>query len=70
MHYSKQSRFEGSDRQIRAAILKLITEKAAINKADIFRIINREENRMEKVLADLQSEYFIIKNDYELYVIV
>jgi len=67
-HYAKQTKFEGSDRQIRAAVLKLITEKGIIENNDVFYVINKEKRRVEKVLQDLENEQFIIKiaNKYSI----
>ena len=60
-HYNKQSKFEGSDRQIRAAILKLITEKDMIKSADIFININDDQKRVERIIKQLENENFIEK---------
>jgi len=62
-HYSKQSQFEGSDRQIRGLILKKLLEKPHINQNDLFQSINREESRIKKILTNLCNEGFIKKNN-------
>jgi len=70
VHYSKQSKFEGSDRQIRAAILKLITQEKIVDSLAIFQVINKEESRVEKILNTLENESFIIKtidNKYAIF---
>lgn len=69
-HYNKQSKFEGSDRQIRASILKLITTKSIIHEADIFTEINKEKDRVGRILSTLESEQFIRKNSENIYTIV
>jgi A/G-specific adenine glycosylase len=69
-HYSKQTKFEGSDRQIRAAILKLVADKGAVDVTGIYEIINRDNNRIEKILKALENDEFIIKNAKNQYCIV
>lgn len=69
-HYNKQSKFEGSDRQIRVAILKLITAKNIIHETDIFHEINKEKDRVGRILLTLESEQFIRKNSENIYTIV
>jgi A/G-specific adenine glycosylase len=69
-HYNKQSKFEGSDRQIRASILKLITTKSIVHEADIFQAINKEKDRVARVLSALESEQFIRKDSHSVYMIV
>jgi A/G-specific adenine glycosylase len=69
-HYTKQSKFDGSDRQIRATILKLVTEKDMINSVDIFIKINDDQERVERIIQQLENENFIIKNINGMYTIV
>lgn len=66
-HYTKQSKFEGSDRQIRAKILKLITEKEKILHKDILNIINQDIERIEKIIDQLIAEDFIKKTINGIY---
>ena|SRR5438445_846811 len=60
-HYIKQSKFEGSDRQIRAKILKLVAEQETVTHYDIIRIIDKDHDRVEKIIHKLISEDFIKK---------
>jgi A/G-specific adenine glycosylase len=69
-HYNKQSKFDGSDRQIRAAILKLIIEKNSITKTVIIHTINIEQARTEKILQKLVAEKFITESSENEYSIV
>jgi A/G-specific adenine glycosylase len=62
-HYTKQSRFEGSDRQIRAAILKCIAERSIIAHEEIFSSVGAEKDRIEKIISQLVHEQFIIHNN-------
>lgn len=68
-HYNKQSKFEGSDRQIRAGILKLVADKGAVDVVRIYEIINKDENRVKKILEALQNDKFIVKNAKNQYCI-
>lgn len=62
-HYTKQSRFDGSDRQIRAQILDMLlnqkNHKLSIKK--IITILGNEGDRYKKILNDLEKENFIQK---------
>jgi A/G-specific adenine glycosylase len=66
-HYTKQSKFEGSDRQIRAKILKLITEKETATHADILHVINKDTDRVERIIDKLVAEDFIKKTINGIY---
>jgi A/G-specific adenine glycosylase len=60
-HYTKQTKFEGSDRQIRAKILKLITQHEDITDEFIVVTINKEIERVKKIVYQLVNEQFIVK---------
>ena len=67
-HYNKQSKFEGSDRQIRAQILKLVAQKGCIAHGDIMSTIdNKEVERVERIIKQLLDESFIKKNVNDVY---
>lgn len=66
-HYSKQSKFEGSDRQIRARIIKLITEKEMVMHQDVVRIIDKDSVRVERIIEKLIAESFIKKSVNDVY---
>ena len=69
-HYIKQSKFEGSDRQLRAKILKLITQKGLVSEFDVLRIINDDTQRVMKIINQLIDERFIEKDLLNTYTIV
>jgi len=69
-HYAKQSKFEGSDRQIRAKIIKLIMEKEILAHQDMVTIINKDVERVEKIIDKLVAEGFIKKSINGIYSIV
>jgi len=59
IHHSKQSRFEGSDRQIRGMIIKLLTENPQLTQKKLQSVLKGDGLRMKKILNDLISENMI-----------
>jgi A/G-specific adenine glycosylase len=57
-HYTKQSKFHGSKRQVRGQVLRLLVEKPLTLTALKKRI---DDERLEEVVAALESEGFITK---------
>ncbi len=66
-HYTKQSRFAGSNRQKRSQILKLILEKPRTQK-ELVRILGYDAKIISKNLVDLVAEKMIQKKGHEFYV--
>jgi A/G-specific adenine glycosylase len=64
-HHTKQSTFEGSDRQIRGKIIKLLTT-GAHNSTELQKAIN--DPRMQRIVSNLVDEGMIqrIGNAYQL----
>jgi A/G-specific adenine glycosylase len=67
-HYSRQSPFSGSDREIRGAILKQLIGAGrpgvcgAMAETEIIAALTMDPERIRKVLAQLISEGFIIRD--------
>lgn len=61
VHYHKQSSFEGSDRQIRGMILKVLTTRTSIPLAELIEILDVPSQRADSIIEKLQSEGFIQK---------
>ena len=57
---SRQSRFEGSDRQLRGKVLRLFLDRHTIPGREIAGQLEETEERMSRILAGLESEGFII----------
>lgn len=57
-HYSVQSQFKGSDRQIRGEILRLLL-KEALSEEKLIRIIKKDPDKIKNILQDLIKEQFI-----------
>lgn len=60
-HHSKLSKFEGSDRQIRGMILQALLDTPGLTQAMLLMRINKQEDRVLKMLQQLCSEGFIQK---------
>jgi A/G-specific adenine glycosylase len=63
-HHAKQSKFEGSDRQIRGAILKVMVERQKISVEKILTTLKKfEKERVLNLLDDLMEEKFLKKEN-------
>ena len=47
-HYTRQSKFEGSDRQIRSMILRRLLASGHMHKDELVASIDREPERIEE----------------------
>lgn len=59
-HYAKQSRFEGSDRQIRGEILRLLSTKEKLACEGLY-LYNADVQRMQNIIKGLVKEGLIVK---------
>jgi len=59
-HYSRQSKFEGSDRQIRGSILEILLEHNTLSRTQLFEILGSEDDRYQKILNQLEKEGFLL----------
>lgn len=62
-HYTKQSKFAGSDRQLRGKILEILLEHKKIGSPALITALGEPKDRVLRILADLQKEGFIICAD-------
>jgi len=58
-NYARQSRFEGSDRQLRGAILRALVGGAALTAAGVARAAGGDSERVLRLLGDLEREGFV-----------
>lgn len=58
-HYTKQSKFEGSNRQLRGRVLRILLQKKSSTKK-LAGILQQPENKIVKVLNALKKEGFKI----------
>jgi A/G-specific adenine glycosylase len=61
--YHRQSKFEGSERQIRGAIIKLLTQFSTLSFNQLIEFIKQEPERIQKNLEDLRNERLVQKKD-------
>lgn len=62
-HYRKQSKFKGSNREIRGEILKILLKEKALKEMDIIQKIDKNPERVKKILNIMLKEGFIKQND-------
>ena len=65
-HYKRQTPFEGSDRQIRGALLRRLTERRYFSESEIARGCKMDLKRVRKILVDLQMEGFIKRSGKQI----
>ena len=61
-HYTRQSKFVGSDRQIRGMILRSLVTNPQQDEKELVRSISVSEDRAHKVIDRLAKEGFISRN--------
>lgn len=60
-HYTRQSPFEGSLRQVRGMILRTLVKQPVISEAALVKAINRDAVMVRQALKQLRTEGFIVK---------
>jgi len=60
-HHGRQAPFEGSDRQIRGKILRILLEGKSSSRGEITRLVGADTERVERILLQLEKESFIIR---------
>ena len=60
-HYTRQAAFEGSDRQARGAILRLLSQQGQVGEQELLALLDRDPGRAEKILAGLEQEGFLVR---------
>lgn len=64
-HYTVQSKFEGSDRQIRSTILKILLAKGPAKHDELLALVDCDRSRFTRIADDLCKEELIVcKEDY------
>jgi A/G-specific adenine glycosylase len=61
-HHTTQSKFEGSDRQIRGHILRLLTNHEQMNIDTLIATTDKDASRVLRIVAQLCDEGFIKQN--------
>ena len=67
-HYTKQTAFEGSDRQVRGRIIRALLDKGTVTGRRLFSQLNIEDQRLRRILAGLEQDGLIARrgNSYRL----
>jgi A/G-specific adenine glycosylase len=60
--YKKQAPFEGSDRQLRGMVLRLLLDEGETSEEDLAVRLDGEDGRLVRILADLEEEGFLIRD--------
>ena len=63
VHHTKQSKFQGSHRQIRGAILRALDQHRKLDLQALLTHCTGESNRVEKAIAELMQEGFLKKQE-------
>jgi A/G-specific adenine glycosylase len=63
VHYTKQSPFEGSDRKIRGALLKIVLKEHFLTEEEIIARVAGDRQRARRILCALEEEGFIQRKD-------
>jgi len=61
-HYKKQSRFEGSKRQKRGKILRLLLDRKKLTSNDISKYLGLPQRRLSGILEKLAADRIIVKS--------
>ncbi len=60
-HYARQSKFEGSNRQVRGRILKVLSEKNLLSESGIVSVVALDARKIKRNLVALEKEGFLKK---------
>lgn len=61
-HYTRQTQFAGSDRELRGRIIRLLLQKNTLTAAALAKNLHEPNQRLARVLIALEREEFIQKN--------
>jgi len=65
-HHAKQSKFEGSDRQIRGMILRLLTKNQSLSIKDLIDRLGKEAQRSEKIIDGMCIDGLMSKKNNKI----
>ena len=66
-HHAVQSKFEGSDRQIRGKIIKKLTQNECVDRELLLRSLGNERDRYERILDAMCAEGMVRKDKGSLF---
>lgn len=59
-HYTRQSKFEGSNRQVRGAIIRILTQRKNLTLAQLAHLLHLPLRRTHATLKQLNREAFVV----------
>jgi A/G-specific adenine glycosylase len=65
-HHAKQSKFEGSDRQIRGMILRELTNHSFLNMDELINRLQKEDERCKKIVQQMCQDGLIRQKNNQL----
>ena len=68
-HYTRQSRFEGSDRELRGKIIALVIDRKQINETMLPEKLNADTKRVKRITTALLREGFLKKQKRKLVIV-
>ena len=68
VHYRKQTKFKGSNRELRGKVLKMILKEKGIKETEIFKKVSRDSDKIKNILNALEDEGFIKKEGKIYYI--
>jgi A/G-specific adenine glycosylase len=69
-HYAKQSRFEGSHRQLRGRILRALLEKKALSETALNKLLAERLERTKRAIGELHKEGMVRKKENVIYLMI
>ncbi|HNX82310.1 MAG TPA: A/G-specific adenine glycosylase [Candidatus Omnitrophota bacterium] len=66
-HYSRQTKFEGSDRQLRGRIVKELVIRSPIAETALYAALGEKRRRVKNIVDTLVQEGFVKKKNNSLY---
>jgi A/G-specific adenine glycosylase len=60
-HYTRQAPFQGSNREIRGLILKILLDKPDLTEGELIRSVDKSPERVRPIITQLTEEGFLIK---------
>jgi A/G-specific adenine glycosylase len=63
VHYTKQSPFAGSHRQLRGRVLKILIQKKSISTRALLTRLGETAQRTDRILHELQTEGFVSRHN-------
>ena len=68
--YVKQSAFEGSNRQVRGAVLKIMLQKGTASAEELSTVSGYDTDAVSAVLSDMEKEGFFVSSGDGIYQVI